>query len=394
LARTHSLDLAVVRRDEFHALRSTLFFNAASYGPLPARTGAAVLDALQRRMAGALTADDFEGACNAAREAAAALVRGHAADIVLTPNTTVALNLAAALLLSRRRAGDARRRIVVSRGEFPANVYPWMALRRAGFEVRFIDLRPDGGVDEDALAAAAADPETAAVALSSVQFATGYRSDLGRIGTACRAADALFIVDAIQQLGAIPLDAPAAGIDVLATGAQKWLCSPFGTGFAWISPDAVRGAEPIVPGWLSFEASTDFDRLVDYRWELLDDGRRFEVGTLPFHDLAGFTASLDLITGLGIDRIATHIAAVQAPLRAWAAERGIVVAGGDRPKNRSGILAFDLPGTQAQEIFTRLVAEGVECIVREGALRLAPHFYNTVEEAERIVDMLDGALAR
>jgi cysteine desulfurase / selenocysteine lyase len=394
LARTVAPDFAVVRREEFATLQSTTYFNAASAGVLPACAVDVVGDALARRAAGRLTADDFEAVAVDARVAAAALVGGNASEITLTPNTTVALNLAAALLVARRNAGDGRRTIVVSRGEFPANVYSWLALRRDGFEVRFTELRPDGGVDEDALAAAAGAPDTAAVALSSVQFATGYRSDIVRLGQACRAGGALFVVDAIQHLGAVSIDAAGSGIDVLACGAQKWLCSPFGTGFAWIAPEAAFGVEPLLPGWLGFSATQDFTTLVDYSYELLPDGRRFEAGTLPFHDLLGFTAALRLINRIGVDRIAAHIAAVQAPLRAWASDRGVRVAGGDALAVRSGILALELPGGTAAAAIARLEAAAVQCVVREGLLRLSPHFYNTVDEAERVVDVLDGVVPR
>jgi cysteine desulfurase / selenocysteine lyase len=394
LPRTEGPDLAVIRREEFGTLQSTTYFNAASAGVLPACAVDVVGDALARRAAGRLTADDFEAAAVDARLAAAALVCGDASQITLTPNTTVALNLAAALLVARRNAGDGSRRIVVSRGEFPANVYSWLALRREGFEVHFVELRPDGGVDEEALAAAAAEPDTAAVALSSVQFATGYRSDVARLGRACRAGGALFVVDAIQHLGAVPLDAPGSGIDVLASGAQKWLCSPFGTGFAWIAPGAAAGVEPLLPGWLGFAETQDFTTLVDYSYELLPDGRRFEAGTLPFHDLLGFTAALRLIDRIGVERIAAHNAAVQAPLRAWASDRGMRIPGGDAPGTRSGILALELPGSTSAAVLARLEGAGVQCVVREGLLRLSPHFYNTVEEAERVVDMLDAEVPR
>jgi cysteine desulfurase / selenocysteine lyase len=382
-------DFEAVRRAEFGALGSGVYFNAASYAPLPARATRAVEAARHARAAGELGPADFVDSCNDARAVAAQLINAAPADITLTPNTTVGLNLAAAVLIARRRRGDRRRRIVVSHGEFPANVYPWMALAHHGYEVTLVDVRCDGSVNEGALLEAATAADTAALALSSVQFATGFRADLAAFGAACRARDVLFIVDAIQQLGALPLDVEAAAVDVLATGSQKWLCSPFGTGFAWVRPEVASGVEPLVPGWLAFEASSDFDRLVDYRYDLLSDGRRFEAGTLPFHDLVGFVASCRLILELGVDRIAAHNARVQAPLRAWAAAHGVAIPGGDTPSSQSGIVALPLPAGSAAATFERLSAQGVQCVIREGALRFSPHFYNTVREAERVVSILD-----
>jgi cysteine desulfurase / selenocysteine lyase len=375
-----------VRAAEFAELRGTIHFNAASFTPLPRRTRHAIEAELRRRAAATITEPELVRTLERARQAAAALIGADAAEIALTQNTTQGLNIGAAILLHRQREGDARRTIVVSRGEFPANVFVWLALERFGFRVRFVPMRPGGIVDEDALCDAVAAADVAALALSSVQFASGDRADLERLGGACAAQDVLFIVDAIQQLGSVPFSVGDARVDVLATGGHKWLCAPFGTGFAWIRRELVQRAEPLLPGWLSFENSSDFGRLLEYRYDLVDDARRFELATLPIADFAGFAESLALLNGIGMAAIAEHNRAVQQPIVDWAARSGVRVLGRRDDANRSGILCLrvDRPAAVAD----RLAADGVHCVVREGAIRFAPHLYNTVEEAGRIADVL------
>jgi cysteine desulfurase / selenocysteine lyase len=378
--------VAELRAVEFPELDGVIHFNAASFSPLPRRSRLAIETALRQREAARLAEHDIFTTLGAARSTAASLIGADPAEIALTQNTTQGLNIAAAMLVQRAREGDRRRTIVVSRGEFPANVYVWLALRHFGYDVRFIDLRSDGSLDEAALCDAAGnDPGVAALAVSSVQFASGALADLVRLGAACAENGVLFVVDAIQQLGAVPLDVGAAHIDVLATGGHKWLCAPFGTGFAYVRRPLAQRYEPLLPGWLAFEASADFARLLEYRYDFIDDARRFELATLPISDFAGFTASLELLQQIGVAAISAHIRSVQAPLAAWAAGSGVEVLG--RGAGASGI--FSVRVARPDATAAALAAAGVHCVVREGAIRFAPHVYNTVEEAERIVDVLD-----
>ncbi len=230
------------------------------------------------------------------------------------------------------------------------------------------------------------------MAISFVQFSTGYRADLARLGAACRRHGALLVVDAIQGLGAVPLDVRAAGVDVLASGGQKWLCSPWGTGFVYVRRDLVRSLERPLPGWLAFEASQDFTRLLDYRYTLVEDARRFEAGTPGFQDFVGFVESVSLIRELGVERVWSRIREVQAPLRRWAAETdGVEIAGDPSPEHASGIVCVRLPGLD--EAFQELGRSGVTTVMREGSIRFSPHFYNGVGDMERVVAILDGVVA-
>jgi selenocysteine lyase/cysteine desulfurase len=245
-----------------------------------------------------------------------------------------------------------------------------------------------GGLpDEAALAARLARGGVSAVAVSWVSFATGYRVDLARLGALCREHGAFFVVDAIQGLGAVPLDAPACGIDVLACGAQKWLLSPWGTGFVYVRDGLVGALAPHAVGWMSVRDSDDYSRMCDYDLTYRDDARRFEVVTLPYQDFAGLNASLDLLFELGIDAVAEHVASLAGRIVDWAAERDdvrlVTPAAAGR---RAGVVAVAPRDPSAAS--ARLAAAGVAHSLREGAIRLSPHCYNTADEVDRALASL------
>lgn len=381
-------DFAETRRREFPHLQHIVHLNAASYAPMPARSLAAVAAFQERRAAASLQPEDFGAVLDRARGAAARLVGAEAAEIGLVPNTSVGLNHAAAIARerARRQGRGARRTIVLSEGEFPANVYCWMALERDGFVVERVPTRGDGCPDEDAMLQRIHRGDVAVLAVSAVQFATGFLADLNRLGEACRQAGTLFVVDAIQAVGITPLDVRAAAVDILATGGHKWLCGPFGSGFVFVRQELALEYEPDLPGWLAFESSMDFEQLLSYSWDLFPDARRYETGTLPVQDYAGLAASMELLLELGVQRIRDHVRALHEPLLAWADHRGALVVP-EHGHRTAGIVCLRVADAQATQ--TRLGSAGVSVVPREGAIRFAPHFFNTMDEMQRAVDCLE-----
>jgi selenocysteine lyase/cysteine desulfurase len=197
------------------------------------------------------------------------------------------------------------------------------------------------------------------------------------------------VVDAIQALGCIPVDVRAAGADVLATAGHKWLCGPFGTGFAYVRRELLAELEPRIVGWTAMQASADLTRCVDYRWEWVPGARRFEVGTQAWQDVAGFTASMELLLGTGIEPIRRHVFSLLDPLAAWLQGQGdATIVSGMEMERRSGVFAFRL-GCDTERAYAALHRAGVMVSLREGAIRVAPHFYNTAEEMETVIDLLE-----
>lgn len=385
--------LRELRRAEFSGVEPGIFLNAASFGPLPERTRAAV-DALarQRQRANAFAAWDPEPDAARARSAAARLIGASPDEIALGANTSFGLHTAVQLAPAwcRRTGRDLRgSRVVVSDGEFPANVVPWRGLRNAGVTLDVVPTDSDGAPDAAALARALEQDDAAVFALSAVQFATGYRADLEAFGEICRERDILFVVDAIQAAGIAPIDVRRAHVDVLASGGQKWLCAPFGSGFAYVRRELIAELPPPVPGWLATRAAEDFTSLLDYEAPLLDDARRYETGSHAFQDVLGLATSVELILEIGVDAIRAHVASLLEPLRDWAASRPDVrsIGPGD-PERRAGILCLRPPDAAAAH--AALSDAGVTCALREGSLRFAPHMYNTAAEIERVVTLLDS----
>jgi selenocysteine lyase/cysteine desulfurase len=279
---------------------------------------------------------------------------------------------------------------VVSDGEFPANVYPWLALERArGVRTRVVPCR-DGLPDEGALLAALDEPGVRLLAVSWVQFATGHRAALARLGRACRERGVWFVVDAIQGVGAAPLDVRACDVDVLACGGQKWLLSPWGTGFAWVRRELATQLEPPAAGWISVRGAEDFGRLTDYDLAWRDDARRFEVGTLPHQDYVAFNESVALLLELGVDAVAEHVARLVGRVVEWALANprlARLVTPADAAA-RAGIVA--LAPADFAAAADRLQRAGVVFSPREGMVRLAPHCFNTADEVDVALRALEG----
>lgn len=374
------------RTREFGWSGQRAYLNAASFGPLPQRSKRAIDAFNAHRWEAALTDADLMAPLGAARNAAARLVGADEDEIALTPNTNIGINIAA---MAAFQLGDKRRTILISDREFPANVYPWLALERSGFRTEIIPTDARRLPDEDALVERVESGDIAVLSISFVQFASGFRADLARLGIACRKHGTLFVVDSIQGLGAVPLNVRACHVDVLACGGQKWLCAPWASGFAYIRRELVTRFEPLLPGWLAFTTTQDFGKLTEYKYELLDDARRFETGSLGFQDFLGLQHSLELLLELDVHAVWQHIRALQEPIIAWAREHGVEIVSSTEEERRSGILC--VRPREPDAVYRQLLAADIRCALRENSIRLSPHWYNTSGDIERALELLTRA---
>jgi selenocysteine lyase/cysteine desulfurase len=360
-----------------------IFLNHASTGPLPQRAVERIqeLTALRAHPWRYSVEMQFGELANA-RVKCARLIGADPREIALMVNTSYGLNLAARALPFKQ--GDI---VITSDREYPSNVYPWMELEVA----RGVTLQriPCAGVlpDEEAILAALDRPRVRCVVLSWVSFATGYRIDVERIGRACRERDIWFVLDAIQGVGAAPLDVRSAPVDVVACGAQKWLLAPWGSGFVWLRPDLVESLRPVDVSWMATRCSDDFTRLTDYDFTYRENARRFEVITLPYQDFAGLNESLDVFLEVGLETVYERVERLTGRIVDWALCRSDVrlVTPPERER-RAGIVAVAPRDPAAAS--ERLATAGVIHSLREGAIRLSPHFYNTEEEIDRALHLL------
>ena len=378
------LDTRQLRREEFGWMDAgdTVYMNAASTGPSPRRSIEAQIDFTQRRAAPHLVGfDDQFGTLDRCRALLAELVGASTGEIALATNTGAGINLAAwGLPLG---PGD---EVIVPDGEFPANMYPWLAAAQArGYAMHIIPFR-EGAFDEDGVLAALDRPGVRVLSVSWVGFSAGARADLDRLGAACRARGIYFVVDAIQGLGALRLDVKRTPVDMLACGGQKWLLSPWGTGFTYVRNELLSSITPQPVSWMGVRDSDDFSRLANYDLTWRDDARRFEQVTLPYQDFAGLAASLALVHELGADVVSDHIHDCAHRLLLGAQARGLrLVTRLDYHGGIASVCPHDANVTSA-----RLDAAGVIHSVREGTIRLAPHCYTTDEDITRTLDALSA----
>jgi selenocysteine lyase/cysteine desulfurase len=376
-------DIAELRRIEFPWTGDTIYLNHASVGPLPERTRL-TLESFNRKRAIPHQLPDRELIAMLAesRRLAAELIGADPEEIALTINTGFGLSLAARAL--PLEAGDI---VLASDREFPANVYPWMMLKDQGIRLELAPTTPEGWPDEEYLLHRVADSRVRVLAVSLVQFSNGYTVNLARLSAAARATGTYLVVDAIQALGQVPVDIRNTPVDELACGAQKWLLSPWGSGFVYVRRELIGELRPAITGWMAFEGTDDFTQLTQYNDTLRGDARRFELITLPYQDFAGMNASLGLLLDLGVARIANHLRTLHRPVLDWAERHGVRIVSPDGERG-SGILCFAPP--DVGRAFRALKAAHVVSSLREGAIRLSPHAYNTEAEMGRVVEILEG----
>ncbi|HEX4561536.1 MAG TPA: aminotransferase class V-fold PLP-dependent enzyme [Gemmatimonadales bacterium] len=378
--------LRTLRTTEFPWTADTVYLNNASIGPLPERTRRYLDQFNAKRTAPHLLPDrDIFAGLAATREAVARLINAEAGEIALATNTSYGVNVAATSLPIA--AGEV---VLVSDREFPANMYPWLMLEKRGVVIETVPTTKEGWPDEAHILERLRDPKVRVLAISFVQFSNGFRADLKKLGAAAKANGTYFVVDAIQGIGNSPLDVKETPVDIMSCGGQKWLLSPWGSGFVYVRKELIATIEPAVVSWMAFEGTDDFSNLVDYNPVFRNDARRFEMITLPYQDLLGFATSLELLEEVGLRNVVEVTQSLHQPVLKWADEHGVRVASPRDERHRSAILCVAPP--KAAEAFHHVKRARVVCALREGAIRLSPHFYNTVEEMEKVVEVLDDVL--
>ncbi len=308
----------------------------------------------------------------------ASLIGAGADEIAFVKNTTEGLVTVANGL--DWRTGD---NVLVPDIEYPSNVYCWMRLEKRGVELRWVPSR-DGRVRVDDIAERM-DGRTRLVSVSAVQFSNGFRHDLQATAELCRARGVLFNVDAIQWLGALPLDLDECPIDFLSAGGHKWLLAPIGTGIFYCRRDAMNQLDPPSVGYHSVDKS---EAHMDYDLTFRDDAGRFEEALVNFPGIWGLDASLKTFLGLGMETVAAEIARLVAIARDGLRQRDYDIVSPDGVGEISGILAFRHPKMAPPETALRLDAAGVDVAERGGALRISPSYYNDDADIERFLNAL------
>lgn len=372
-----------LRQREFPVVQSKAFLSHAAVCPLPRRVAEAI-----HQCAGASTTGDqesvfFPAAIARGRDLAARLLGCESDEIALIGPTSLGLSLVAAGL--RLRAGD---NVLIYPDDYPSNVYPWMALVEWGVEIRPIEARELGVIEVDNVLARA-DRRTRLVALASCHFIAGLRIDLDAIGQALHARDILFCVDGIQTAGAFPTS--VRHVDFLAADAHKWLLGPCAAGILYVGRQVQERLKPAAFGWHNVRCP-DFvaqDSLV-----FRPGAARYEAGTHNLLGVVGLNAALELLLEVGVEEIGKDLLRKREVLVTGLLGRGCeVLHAGVGSRSASGIVSFRKAGQDMVAWHTRLLENDVITSIRvdrQGRrfIRVSPHFYNSVGELKRLLDLL------
>jgi cysteine desulfurase / selenocysteine lyase len=373
------MDWTAFRR-ECPASQRWAYFDHAAVSPLTDRARRALIDYANDITDNGVIHDSARvRAIEAVRRLAGRLLDADPLDIAFIKNTSEGIGIVAEGL--RWQVGD---NVVTAEDEYPANLYPWMNLAERGVELRRLSSR-DGRILVDDLRAAI-DSRTRLLSLSFVEYATGFRNDLAAVGQMCRERGVLFFVDAIQGLGVLPLDVQQTPIDFLAADGHKWLLGPEGAGILWVRRDCLEQLHPVGIGWNSVIDSRNFGR-VEFR--LKPHAGRWESGSLNVGGILALGASLELLLAIGIDALQQRVFELTDYLCERAQRIGLAVYSSRRPGEKSAIVSLSLP-FDVKAVVRRCRDAGIVVNQRGGRLRVSPHAYNTTEELDRLLALLEA----
>jgi|APLak6261679142_1056127.scaffolds.fasta_scaffold00066_12 selenocysteine lyase/cysteine desulfurase len=380
-------------RAQFPALQKTTWLNAAASSPTPQP----VYDAMERCLRDALEYGDAHYPAWArfkddTRARLARFLGATTKELAFTPSTSFGFHVIGQLLKARGIT-----EVLTVEAEFPSTTLP---LLYDGLTLRGVRMRPDGTVTLDALAAALT-PKTGAIAISAVQYASGFRIDLKQVSELCRAKGLAFIINAAQGLGHVPLDVKQLGADFLAGTSHKWFMAGYGTGVLYVAQRWLDEVRLPFGGWLSVEPHEQFQtwvhaHRVDDAHGFTATGTKFrreasalEAGGGPWVGFYALDAALALHEAVGVENTLRHNVALQLKLRAGLRSRGFVPTTPDDPATLSGICVVPVQGAPMEVVRALLHREQVSTTARGGGLRLSTHVFNDESDLERLYEALD-----
>lgn len=370
-------ELAELRRTEFPVSHRLAYLDHAAVSPMPTRTANLLAERIAALQDPSLEDHHRERYFEEAKERLGRLLNVPAKQIALLTNLGEAMAIVANGL--ELRPGD---EIIIPEKEFSSLVYPWLLQERRGAKVVWV---PKNGPDTefDAIERAMT-ARTRVVAVSHVEFLSGFRHDLTALGRLCRERNVLLAVDATQSLGVLPVDVAAWGADVVAAHFYKWVMAMHGIAGLYISERAMESIQPTVPGRSSVTggfASLDFE--LDWH----PDARRYQSGGPNWTGAAAVARSLSLTEELGIERAAAQARFVsQCVADGIAAQPSIQMFGSPHGEHGSTIFSFSFGSKEQDAAFVRTSkAEGIQVGLRNFGVRVASHYWNDTEDADRLI---------
>ncbi|MBZ5622244.1 MAG: aminotransferase class V-fold PLP-dependent enzyme [Acidobacteriia bacterium] len=360
---------------QFPVRDSLIYLNHAAVAPLSRPAADAMKNLADDCLHfGSLHYDLWLATYEGLRVAAAKLIGADRSEIALMKNTSEGIATVAMGL--DWRPGD---RIVAFREEFPANYYPWKRLEEQGIAVTWLSTEdPLDRIDEACRGARL-------LSISFVQFLSGYRAPIQAIGEICRRNQCIYMVDAIQGLGAFPIDVRASGIHALASDGHKWLLGPEGCGILYINQELLAHVKPVEFGWTNVAGYNDY---ASRDMALREDAGRYECGTLNTIGCFGLRASIEFLLEVGVGEIAPVVQNLGDRIREGVEAKGYEVLGHRTPETGAGIVSFRKAGLEDKEIVRKLRAAGISAAPRAGWVRTSPHFYISPDDIDRMLEEL------
>ena len=370
--------LAAKYRAEFPVTGELIYLNHAAVAPL-CRATADAMKALADDACrfGSLHYDEWMESYSGLRRATARLIHASADEIAIVKNTSEGVAIVAIGL--DWKTGD---RVIAFREEFPANYYPWLRLERRGVAITWLSIY------DPLEKIAAAIPGARLLAISHVNYLSGYRVDLDSIGELCNRYGCFFFVDAIQGMGAFPIDVEAAHIDALAADGHKWMLGPEGNGVLYVRRRWLDAIEPVEFGWTNPAKYADYS---SRDMTLRSDAGRYECGTLNTVGCFGQRAAIEFLLEVGIENIAPAVLARADQLERGVRAKGYEVMVARTQENGSGILSFRHPSVDCRTLVSDLRRNKIMAAPRQGWVRASPHFYIGEEDIEQVLRILPVA---
>ncbi len=362
-------------RDEFPVTNELIYLNHAAVSPLCRRASEAMkqlVDEVSRY--GSLHYDRWLETYEGLRTAAARLINASRGEIAIVKNTSEGIAIVAQGL--DWRPGD---RVVAFQEEFPANFYPWARLEKRGVQLSWLSIYDP----PEKIAKAASGARLLAV--SFVNYLSGLRMDLKALGELCQQHGCFFFVDAIQGMGAFPIDVEACHIDGLAADGHKWMLGPEGNGVLYVRRKWLDAIEPVEFGYTNTARSSDYG-VRDMT--LRADAGRYECGTLNTSGCFGLRAAIEFLLEVGVGNIARELLAITDQLAAGVRSKGYELMLERTPQTGSGIVSFRHPSVDCRSIVSGLKRNRILAAPRQGWVRMAPHFYISPEDIEQVLRVL------
>ncbi len=364
-------------RDQFPVTRELIYLNHAAVAPL-CRPAAEAMKALADDACcfGSLHYDKWLQAYEALRIAAAKLVNAASDEIAIVKNTSEGISTVALGL--DWKPSD---RVVAFSEEFPANYYPWSRLERRGVQITWLSIYDSLEKIAEAVRGARL------LAISFVNYLSGYRVDLEAIGRLCRENDCFFFVDAIQGMGAFPVDVKACHVDALAADGHKWMLGPEGNGLLYVRRKWLEAIEPAEFGWMNPAHFADYSAR---DMTLRPSAARYECGTLNTVGCFGLKAALEFLLEVGIENISPAVGELADRLERGVRGKGYEVMVERTPATASGIVSFRHPTLDCRAIVSDLKLKRIIAAPRQGWVRMSPHFYISSDEIDQVIRALPG----